>query len=57
MRSPDYVRIGATLPGVEEFAADFFGCTAREAETIDPQQRIFLETCWEALEFAGSPAQ
>ncbi|WP_306215208.1 thioester reductase domain-containing protein [Actinoplanes sp. RD1] len=52
---PGFVRVGATLPGVAEFAADFFGYPAREAETIDPQQRIFLETCWEALESAGLP--
>ena len=51
----DYVRIGATLPGVEEFAGDFFGYPPREVRMIDPQQRIFLEACWEALEFAGHP--
>lgn len=53
IRSPEMVRIGTTLPGVEDFAADFFGYLPREAETIDPQQRIFLEVCWEALESAG----
>ncbi|WP_052745451.1 beta-ketoacyl [acyl carrier protein] synthase domain-containing protein [Allosalinactinospora lopnorensis] len=53
--APDFVRVAAGLPGVEEFAADFFGYPPREAETIDPQQRIFLETAWEALESAGHP--
>lgn len=52
---PDFVRIGTSLPGVEEFAAEFFGYTPREALTIDPQQRIFLEASWEALESAGHP--
>src|SRR5215475_11488706 len=55
VRAPDYVRVGTTLPGVADFAARFFGCTPREARAMDPQQRIFLETCWEALEFAGHP--
>lgn len=52
---PDFVRIATTLPGVDEFAADFFGYTPREALFIDPEQRIFLETAWEALEYAGHP--
>ncbi|MGW5052571.1 thioester reductase domain-containing protein [Actinokineospora sp. NPDC004072] len=49
----DYVKVGTLLPGAAEFAADFFGYTPREAELIDPQQRIFIETAWEALERAG----
>ncbi|MEU8186876.1 thioester reductase domain-containing protein [Micromonospora carbonacea] len=52
-RQPGFVRVGATLPGVADFAADFFGYTPREVDAIDPQQRIFLESCWEALESAG----
>jgi phthiocerol/phenolphthiocerol synthesis type-I polyketide synthase E len=55
LRSPDFVRVGTTLPGVADFASGFFGCTPREARAMDPQQRIFLEACWEALEFAGHP--
>lgn len=53
LRADDYVRVGTQLPGVTDFAADFFGYTPREAELIDPQHRIFLEVCWEALERAG----
>jgi phthiocerol/phenolphthiocerol synthesis type-I polyketide synthase E len=50
-----FVGIGTGLPGVDVFAADFFGYRPAEAETIDPQQRIFLEAAWEALEAAGHP--
>ena len=31
----------------------FFGYSARDAECIDPQQRLFLECAWECLESAG----
>lgn len=51
--SPSYVKRGAILDDVEFFDAKFFGMSAREAEMIDPQQRIFLECAWEALESAG----
>jgi thioester reductase-like protein len=51
--APDYVRFGTPLPGYDLFAADFFGITPAEAEVTDPQQRLFLEACWEALEAAG----
>ncbi|ONI91075.1 polyketide synthase type I [Saccharothrix sp. ALI-22-I] len=51
----DYVRIGTSLPGVADFAAEFFGYTPREARGMDPQQRLFLENAWEALESAGHP--
>jgi amino acid adenylation domain-containing protein/FkbH-like protein len=48
-----YVPAGALLEEVEWFDASFFGYTPREAEIIDPQQRIFLECAWQALEDAG----
>jgi acyl transferase domain-containing protein/acyl carrier protein len=38
---------------VELFDAAFFGFNPKDAETLDPQQRIFLESSWEALEDAG----
>jgi len=48
---------GYFLDRLEDFDASFFGISPREAEQIDPQQRITLETVWEALEHAGVPPQ
>jgi acyl transferase domain-containing protein len=50
---PNYVRARSLLDGVEWFDSDFFGFTPKEAESMDPQQRVFLETAWHALENAG----
>ena len=50
---PDYVKAEFFLEDVEMFDAAFFGFSPREAEIIDPQHRIFLESAWEALENAG----
>ncbi|MXM68958.1 polyketide synthase [Streptomyces sp. HUCO-GS316] len=43
---------GAFLHDAAEFDADLFGMSPREARDIDPQQRVVLETAWEALEHA-----
>ncbi|GHO80004.1 hypothetical protein KSD_77750 [Ktedonobacter sp. SOSP1-85] len=48
-----YVRAGAVLEDTALFDATFFGYSPREAEITDPQQRLFLECCWQALEDAG----
>ena len=50
---PRYVPARGVLDGVESMDADFFGITPREAELMDPQQRLFLECAFEALEAAG----
>ncbi|MFE0101630.1 acyltransferase domain-containing protein [Streptomyces sp. NPDC059009] len=46
-------RPGNFLGDVDGFDAEFFGITPREAEFMDPQQRLVLEASWEALEHAG----
>ena len=48
-----YVRTGGFLPDAAEFDAEFFGIAPREALSMDPQQRLVLETSWEALERAA----
>jgi acyl transferase domain-containing protein len=50
---PNYVKAGSSIEGIDQFDAEFFGYLAREAQMMDPQQRLFLETAWEALEHAG----
>jgi len=52
-RLPGYVNRSPLLDHVDEFDAEFFGFSARDAALTDPQHRLFLETCWEALEDAG----
>ena len=52
-RLPGYVNAAPLLDAVDEFDAEFFGFSARDATLTDPQHRLFLETCWEALEDAG----
>src|SRR5215211_8820849 len=54
---PNFVRAGTRLGDVAMFDAAFFGYSPREAEIIDPQQRLFLEACWTAIEDAGYDAE
>src|SRR5262245_20787178 len=52
-----YVRAGSVLEDAAMFDAKFFGFNPREAEIIDPQDRVFLESAHEALEHAGYMAE
>ncbi|HEU4669269.1 MAG TPA: amino acid adenylation domain-containing protein [Dyella sp.] len=50
---PRYVPVRGVMADADRFDAAFFGVPAREALLMDPQQRVFLELCWNALEDAG----
>ncbi|MBB4909442.1 beta-ketoacyl synthase N-terminal-like domain-containing protein [Actinophytocola algeriensis] len=50
---PSYVPAAAVLDDIELFDAGFFGYPEHEAALMDPQQRLFLENAWHALEDAG----
>ncbi|GAA2243173.1 hypothetical protein GCM10010232_32730 [Streptomyces amakusaensis] len=51
--SGPFPRYGGFLADVAGFDAAHFGISPREARAMDPQQRIALELCWEALERSG----
>ncbi len=56
-RGKAYVRRGGYIDqSPREFDANFFGISPRDAENMDPQQRLMLEVTWEALENAGLKA-
>ena len=50
---PNYVRAATVLDEIDLFDADFFGYAPLEAQILDPQHRLFLESAWAALEDAG----
>ena len=53
LRDPQYVRASGVSMDVGSFDASFFGYSPHEAALMDPQQRVFLECAWQALENAG----
>lgn len=53
LNNANYVKVGSVLEGADLFDAAFFGFNPREAETMDPQTRLFLLCAWEALEDAA----
>ena len=48
-----YSKWGGFIAGVDEFDPRFFNISPREAESIDPQERLFLQHAWMAVEDAG----
>ncbi|MCG6892178.1 MAG: SDR family NAD(P)-dependent oxidoreductase, partial [Desulfobacteraceae bacterium] len=48
-----YCKWGGFLTDIDRFDPMFFNLSGKEAEQTDPQQRLFLEACWSALEDAG----
>jgi amino acid adenylation domain-containing protein len=50
---PDYVKARGVISDADKFDAAFFGVNPRLAALMDPQQRVFLETAWAALEDAA----
>ncbi|HEX3682333.1 MAG TPA: SDR family NAD(P)-dependent oxidoreductase [Bryobacteraceae bacterium] len=53
LEHPNLVPASSDLADIDLFDAAFFGYSPAEAVLIDPQQRLFLECAWEALEDAG----
>ncbi|RMH93586.1 SDR family NAD(P)-dependent oxidoreductase [Lysobacter pythonis] len=49
----EYVRHCFAMSGAADFDAEHFGISPSDARLMDPQQRVFLETVWHALEHAG----
>ncbi|MCY7295530.1 non-ribosomal peptide synthetase [Alteromonas sp. a30] len=52
-KHPNYVKRKGMISGAKEFDANFFNYSPREAEILDPQQRLFLEEAFHALEDGG----
>jgi acyl transferase domain-containing protein len=53
LSNPNYVKARGIVDNVDLFDAGFFGYSHRDAMLMDPQQRLFLQSAWEALEAAG----
>ncbi|MDN3379170.1 MULTISPECIES: amino acid adenylation domain-containing protein [unclassified Pseudoalteromonas] len=52
-KQKSYCKWGGFLTGFDEFDCELFQVTPKEALNLDPQERLFLQTCWEVIEDAG----
>ena len=50
---PGYVGAKGLVDDIDKFDANFFGILPKDAKIMDPQQRVFLELAWEAMERSG----
>ena len=57
VKRDDFIGASAVVDDIDVFDAPFFQCTAQEAELMDPQHRLFLESCWQALRQGGYTAE
>jgi acyl transferase domain-containing protein/acyl carrier protein len=57
LRDAHYIKSRCIINNEDKFDAYFFDISPREAELLDPQQRLFLEIAWQALENAGYYAE
>ena len=53
LHAPDLVLRRAAIDGIDRFDAEYFGVSPADAQTMDPQHRLFLEAAHRALEHAG----
>jgi acyl transferase domain-containing protein/acyl carrier protein len=53
LADPDYIKVASLLDDIHLFEPALFGITPREAEAMDPQMRVLLETCHDGLQDAG----
>jgi acyl transferase domain-containing protein/acyl carrier protein len=53
LADPNYVKARGYLEDVDRFDTSFWNYTVKQAQVMDPQIRLFLETSWQALEVAG----
>lgn len=53
----NYITAGGFIDGIDLFDANHFSFTAKEAVLMDPQHRLWLQACWQALEITGQLGQ